>query len=111
MSTVETLGIKQVPKKTSECINWIRSTYYSPPGKTPSGVPSFVFGGPPPSILNKLKEVYEADRGKKYEGVENDGDFDEFGWKLLSNGTYYNKYLKEIADHHPLMKRERKDNI
>lgn len=104
MGTVESLGINQLPRTITECVNWTRPTYYSPPGKSRSTVPSFVFGGPPPSILNKLKEAYEADRGYKYE--DDDHGFDEFGWKQLANGKYYNKFIKEVADSHPLMKKK-----
>ncbi|KAI9265575.1 hypothetical protein BY458DRAFT_534168 [Sporodiniella umbellata] len=108
MGTVESLGTSQLPHTITEYVNWIRPTYYTPPGNNRSYAPSLIFGGPPPSILNKLKKAYEADRGEKY---EYDGDFDEFGWKRLSNGKYYNRYLKEVVDSHPLMKKKTADNV
>ncbi|KAG1166913.1 hypothetical protein G6F46_008064 [Rhizopus delemar] len=88
MGTVESLDINQLPRMITERVNWTRPTYYSPPDKAPSIIPSFVFGVPPPSILSKLKEAYKADRGNKYE------EDDEFAWKLLTNGKYYNGYLE-----------------
>ncbi|KAI9261373.1 hypothetical protein EDC94DRAFT_610005 [Helicostylum pulchrum] len=91
MGTVNSLGLNQHQYTSTECTNWTRSIYCSPLSKTLSVAPSFVFRGHPSSILNKLKEAYEAGTGKKYE--EEDNGYDEFGWKLLSCGRYNNIFF------------------
>lgn len=110
MGTVENLGIKLSREKIAECVNWTRPTYYTPPGKSLSYIPSFVFGSAPPSILDKLKEAYEIDTGSKYDKEVDGQPFDKFGWKQLKDGKYYNKYLDEVVDNHPLLKRKSVDN-
>lgn len=107
--TRKIFGLSEL-KQVSECVHWVRGSYYTPPPKTTSTVPYSLFGTPPPDILAKLESAYEEDTGHKYQQEADEKDIEEYdmySWKQIADGKFYNKYTKSIADSHPLYKKDK----
>ncbi|KAL7327135.1 hypothetical protein PS15p_209370 [Mucor circinelloides] len=83
-------------------LHYTRDTYYTPPRASASKLPHHYYGPPPPSILNKLQHL----SGKDYVArpIEDDNQsYDVYGYRLVGDGTYYNKFTKKITEVHPTL--------
>ncbi|KAG2230369.1 hypothetical protein INT48_007664 [Thamnidium elegans] len=83
-----------------------RDTWYTPPRRSQSQIPSNLFGfPPPPSILQKVMPLsYKTT--KTSEGASNsfvddsEGGYDEFGFKKVEN-EYYSNVTDSVWGYHP----------
>jgi hypothetical protein len=90
--------------QTNEKRGWIRDSWHTPPPETKPELPKLFFIRPdiPPLNLACIGDPTDIAASSKSANPDYDGVPDSYGWVHTHDGRYYNIFIKQTRDQHPL---------